>query len=122
MSNFFPSGSLFISGLNDREARKLSRASGAKRPSSARSAKARATPGWTAGLFNKIPLKEVFISDKSPFSVGSDSICVQLLGNKVDSRKYGAKWNKYLLSILYSFAQKLMQAPKYGCSFDQLSL
>ena len=47
-SNFYPSGSLFISGLSDREARKLSRASGAKRSSSARSAKARATPGWTA--------------------------------------------------------------------------
>ena len=28
------------------------------------------------------------------------SICVKLLGNKVDSLKYGAKWNKYLLSIL----------------------
>ena len=45
-------------------------------------------------LFNERPLKEVFISDKKLFSVGSDSICMTLPGNKVD-----AKWNKYLLSI-----------------------
>ena len=51
-------------------------------------------------FFNKIPLKEVFISDKKPFSVGSDSICMKLPGNKVDCFKCGAKWNKYLLSIL----------------------
>ena len=42
-------------------------------------------------LFDKIPLKEVFISDKSPFSVGSDSIFVKLPGDKVNSFKYGAK-------------------------------
>ena len=51
-------------------------------------------------FFNKISLKEVFISDKKPFSVGSDSICLKLPGNKVDCVKYGAKWNKYLLGIL----------------------
>ena len=51
-------------------------------------------------IFNKIPLKEEFISDKKPFSVGSDSICMKWPGNKVDCFKYGAKWNKYLLSIL----------------------
>ena len=38
-----------------------------------------------------------FISDKKPFSIGSDSICMKLPGNKVDCFKYGAKWNKYLL-------------------------
>ena len=38
----------FITGLSDREARKLSGACGAKRRSSARSANARATPGWQA--------------------------------------------------------------------------
>ena len=41
--------------------------------------------------------KEVFYTDKLPLSVDSDSICVKLPGNKVDSFKYGAKWNKYLL-------------------------
>ena len=51
-------------------------------------------------IFYKIPLKEVFISNKKPFSVGSDSICMKLPGNKVDCFKYGAKWNKYLFSIL----------------------
>ena len=51
-------------------------------------------------LFDKIPLKEVFFFDKSPFSVGSDSIGVKLPGNKVDSFRYGAKWNKYLLRWL----------------------
>ena len=41
-----------------------------------------------------------FTSDNKPFSVGSDSICPKLPGDKVDCFKYGAKWNKYLLSIL----------------------
>ena len=50
--HFFSIGELFISGLSDREARKLSRARGAKRRSSARNANARATPGWTASLFS----------------------------------------------------------------------
>ena len=44
--------------------------------------------------------KRWFISDKKPFSVGSDSICTKLLGNKVDCFKYGAKWNKYRNIIL----------------------
>ena len=39
---------MFTSELIDREARKLSAAGGAKRPTSARSANARATPGWPA--------------------------------------------------------------------------
>ena len=50
-------------------------------------------------LIDKIPLKEVFISDKKSFSVGSDSICMKLQGNKVDCFQYGAKWNKYLLFL-----------------------
>ena len=45
-------------------------------------------------IIDKIP---VFISNKKPFSVGSDSIC-KLPGNKVDCFKYGAKWNKYLFN------------------------
>ena len=45
-----------LRGLSDREARALSGARGAKRQTSARSANARATPGWPASLFNKIPL------------------------------------------------------------------
>ena len=49
MSKFSPSGSMFISGLSDRKARKVSGAKGAKRQTSARSANVRATPGWPAG-------------------------------------------------------------------------
>ena len=49
-----------------------------------------AVNGLKRYLFNNIPLKEVFISDKKPFSVGSDSICTKLPGNKVDCFKYGA--------------------------------
>ena len=41
---------MFTSGWSDREARKLSGARGAKRQISARSANARATPGWPAGI------------------------------------------------------------------------
>ena len=46
---------MFTSGWSDREARKVSGASGAKRQTSARSANARATPGWPASLPNKAP-------------------------------------------------------------------
>ena len=45
-----PLGRMFISGLSDREARKLSGARRAKRQTSARSANARATPGWPASI------------------------------------------------------------------------
>ena len=41
-------------------------------------------------------LKRYCISCKSPFSVSSAYICEKLLVKKVDSFKYGAKWNNYL--------------------------
>ena len=74
-------------------------------------------------------LLEVFISDKSPFSVGSDFICVKLPGNEVDTSSmvlngintsyvYGAKWNKYLVRILQDpsqpFLTNLMHQQPYG--------
>ena len=34
-------------------------------------------------LIDKIPLEEVIISDKTPFSVGSDAIYMKLPGNKL---------------------------------------
>ena len=50
-ANFLIGECVHLRGLSDQEARTLSGARGAKRQTSARSAHARATPGWPASLF-----------------------------------------------------------------------